>query len=206
MLRIGLAGVQGAGKTELAKALKTKLEETGNYKSIAIIDDYIPEIEKETDLALGFLATYIGNIYVAMGRASRERLAAKNHDVVITCGTIFETASYTAQQLEAEYQVIDDEAAKQDHIRRVEAAMKYISCLYVDLVQYDHIFHIPRVFQSDPDNSKIQELDKALLIAFESFPLFDTTRIDKSGETIEDITNDRVNKILEVINADQSEG
>jgi hypothetical protein len=196
--------VQGAGKTELAQALKTKLEKTGKYKSIAIIDDYVQEISDETDLALGFYANYIGNIYVAMGRATRERIAAKDNDVVITCGTIFETASYTAQQLESEFSVISEENEKLDHLRRTEAAMKYISCLYIDVAQYDNIFHLPKVIQTEGDDLRIEELNKALLIAFDSFDVFPTTRIEREGDTMEEITNNRVKKVLETINANKS--
>lgn len=196
--------MQGAGKTELAQALKIELEKTGKYKSIAIIDDYVQEIENETDLSLGFNATYIGNIYIAMGRATRERLAAKDNDVIITCGTIFETASYTAQQLEAEFNIIDDENEKLDHLRRTEAAMKYISCLYVDVAQYNHIFHLPKIIQTEENNLRIDELNKALLIAFDSFDIFPTSRIDREGDTLEDITNNRVKKVLETINANNA--
>ena len=145
MLKIGLAGVQGAGKSMLAKDLKVALEKTGKYKSVKIIDDYVPEIGKEVDLAMGFYATYIGNVYAALGRATRERIAAKEgHDVIITCGTVFETASYMARQLEAEFKFLKDEE-REDHLRRAEASMKFVSCLYVDTVKYDYIFHLPRI-------------------------------------------------------------
>jgi hypothetical protein len=166
MLRIGLAGVQGSGKSLLAKDLKVALEKSGKYKSIKIIDDYIPEIEKETGLALGFYATYIGNVYAALGRATRERLAAaEEHDVIITCGTVFETASYMARQLEAEFKFLNEDAEKEDHLRRAEASMKFVSCLYVDTVKYDYILHLPRIMEANDDTpeSNIAELDKALV-------------------------------------------
>jgi hypothetical protein len=205
MLKIGLSGVQGADKSRLAQDLKTALEKTGKYKKIKIIDDYVQEIEKEVDLAMEFVATYIGNAYVALGRATRERLAAEEgYDAIITCGTIFETASYMAQQLESVYNILVDDDEKAEHIRRTEAGMKFISCLYVDTVKYNYIFHLPRVHKTEDEDFRIQELDKALMVAFDSFTLFPTTRVESVGDTVDEIAKNRVKKVLEVIGENNS--
>jgi len=205
MLRIGLSGVQGAGKSLLAADIKSALEKTGKYKSIKIIDDYIPEIEKETDLALGFFGTYIGNIYAALGRATREREAIKDNDVVITCGTIFETASYMAKQLEGEFRLLTSDEEKAEHMRRAEASMKFISCLYVDTVKYDHILHLPRIMEiKDGPEADILELDKALVVAFDSFTFFPTVRVHTEGDDLKEISENRIKKVLEVIGENKS--
>lgn len=200
-MKIGLAGVQGAGKTEFANDLKKALEETGKYKSIKIIDDYVKEIEEETYLSLDFCATYLGNAYVALGRYARERSASKDNDVVITCGTVFETATYAAQQMESEFNSILDEAEKLEHVRRVEAFMKFVSCLYIDTVEYDHIFHLPRIFKNEEEDLRIEKLNKNLLFAFETFTLFPTVRVESEGENLEEVSANRVKKVMEIINA-----
>jgi len=200
-MKIGLSGVQGAGKTELANDLKKVLEETGRYKSVKIIDNYVEEIEKETDLALGFYATYLGNAYIALGRYARERAAIKDNDVVITCGTVFETATYAAQQMESEFNSILDEAEKLEHVRRVEAFMKFVSCLYIDTVEYDHIFHLPKIFKNESEDLRIEKLNKNLLFAFETFTLFPTVKIESKGKDLEEISVNRVKKVMETIDA-----
>jgi hypothetical protein len=111
-----------------------------------------------------------------------------------------------ARQLEAEFKFLNEDAEKEDHLRRAEASMKFVSCLYVDTVKYDYILHLPRIMEANDDTpeSNIAELDKALVIAFDSFTLFPTTRIETDGENLTQISENRVNKVLEVIGEDKS--
>src|SRR4051812_50165181 len=104
MIRIGLAGVPGSGKSELAAALAERLP------NVAVVDDYVPKIERRVKLALGFHATYIGNLQIALDRAALERSIPKKSEYLVTCGTIYDTASYSAVGFEKEQQFVVTEA------------------------------------------------------------------------------------------------
>jgi hypothetical protein len=200
-MKIGLAGIPGSGKTKLAKAIQFALSD--KYNSIEIIDDYVSSIEKQTDLALSFTAAYVGNIHVALGRAALERIAHENNDFTITCGTLFETSSYAVQSFEKDYANVTNEAQKHDFAQRSEATMRIFACFYVDLIKYDHIFYLTPVNVSDDE--EIGQLDKNLQAAFKAFDLFDYTLLENEGSTNEKIVNNRLEKVLKVINANNSE-
>lgn len=204
-LKIALAGVPGSGKTALAKSLQKEFEkDPEKYGSIAIIDDYISEIEEETDLALGFFGTYIGNIHVALGREYRDRIAREEHDTTITCGTLFETSAYLAQKMEREFSILEEEGEKYEWNLRVDASMRYISCLYLDTVRYDMIYHLSPIVLEE-ENIDITTLERSLQAAFNAFELFPVTRLEANGTSIEEITQDRLQVILkEIENANQA--
>ena len=193
-MRIGLAGVPGSGKSDLSQALKDHFIKNENYKSVDIIDNYIDDIEKETDLALGFFATYIGNIHVALGREYRERISAENNDLTITCGTLFETSAYLAQKMELEFSILSKEEEKYDWNLRVDASMRMISCLYIDAVRYDKIYHLAPV--STVADANINTLEKNLQAAFNAFEIFPVVNLLAEGKDLQEITNNRVNTIV----------
>ena len=200
-MRIGLAGIPGSGKTELALALKKQFESEGS--SVVVIDDYVPKIEKDTNLALGFSASYAGNIHVALGRAAEERKLVENPpDFTITCGTLFETSSYMAQNFEAEYSLLLRDDDKYNFAQRSEATMRIMACFYIDLVKYDHIFHLTPIHASDDDN--LAKLEGNLQAAFEAFNLFEHNLLETEGSNENEITENRIKKVLEKINADNS--
>lgn len=199
-MKIGLAGIPGSGKTELANAIKFALE--NKYNSIEIIDDYVNDIQKQTNLALSFTAAYVGNIHVALGRSALERNAYEKNDLTITCGTLFETSSYAVQSFEKDYANVTNEAQRHDFVQRSEATMRIFACFYVDLIKYDHIFYLTPVNASDDD--EIKQLDKNLQAAFKAFDLFDYTLLEGEGSTNEEIVNNRLKKVLKVINANNS--
>jgi cytidylate kinase len=205
-MQIALSGVPGSGKSDLAKKLKKELESRNIYKNIDIVDGYPEEIEETTDLAIGFPSTYIGNVHVALGREARERISRENNDFSIVCGTIFETSAYTAQFMEREFEIALDEADKYDWQIRVDAVMRYIACLYVDTVQYDKIYHLLPVSAEADIDPYCKTLEKNLQAAFNAFDLFPVKHLGAVGENMEDITEHRVNEIIEdIIDADNVE-
>lgn len=205
-MQIALSGVPGSGKSLLAEKLREKLESSGDYKNIDIVDGYPEEIEKDTDLAIGFPSTYIGNVHVALGREARERISRENNDFSIVCGTIFETSAYTAQFMEREFDIALDEADRYDWQIRVDAVMRYIACLFIDTVRYDKIYHLLPVSAESDMDPYCKTLEKNLQAAFSAFDLFPVKHLGAVGETLEEITEHRVNEIIEdITNADNSE-
>jgi hypothetical protein len=206
-MRIGLVGIPGSGKSALAQSLKVALESVENEDNlpVGIVDDYVEPLQEEIDLALSWHATYIGNLHVALRRETKERIALKDNKTVITCGTMFETSSYTVQALEEDYQFLDknNEADKQDLILKTEAITRIFACFYVDTLRYDHLFYLPPV--SEVNDPRAKDLEKNLQAAFNAFELFPITRLFVEGDNLLEITENRLNIVLEeVLGANKS--
>lgn len=154
-MRIALVGAPGSGKSELAEALAKELD-----KETVIVDNYIEEIEKECDLKMGQYGTYIGNLYVLLGRYSRERKnkpCCGNH--LITCGTMVETATYAS--LEAVTKQTDV------HWVRIQNMMNILGTFFQDTWKYDHAFVLS---VENPDvETHAGKVDRHLFMAINSF-------------------------------------
>lgn len=200
-VRIGLAGIPGSGKTQLANKIKEHFE--NQNESCAIIDGYVENLEKSANLALGFTAAYAGNIHIALERAGLERRLVEENDHIVTCGTLFENASYAAQSLETDYNFISNEKDKADFVVRSEASMRVFGCFYIDLLKYDYLFHLTPL--SPMNDDKMEDLERNLQSAFQAFNLMDYTPLMIKGETNEEIVNNRLKDILEVIGANNAE-
>ena len=204
-MRIGLVGVPGSGKSALAESIKSALEnvKNENYLPVAIVDNYVEELQTDVDLALSWSGTYIGNTHVALKRESQERIAGNEHKTVITCGTLFETSSYTGQALQEDYEMLesDDAAGKHDLVLRTEAVTRILACLYADTLKYDYIFYLPPV--GEIKDLRVNELEKNLQAAFNAFDLFPVTKLFVEGDNMLEITENRLNVVLkEVLDAD----
>lgn len=187
-MRIGVIGVPGSGKTDLANDLQVLLcrEDLGRH---GVIDNYVDTVQESTNLALGFWASYLGNLEIALERANLERHAGEDY---ITCGTLLETAAYQAHYGARAVKTSDAPTAA-DELRRVEASMKVLACLYVDTFHYDHVFYLPASnsylisdalstnFEGGRPAPKedLMELDKAIQAAFNAFNLVDVTVLDQ---------------------------
>ena len=77
-----------------------------------------------------------------------------------------------------------------------------MACFYIDLIKYEHIFHLMPLDASENDN--VVKLERNLQAAFQAFNLFDHTVLEVEGVTEEEITNNRVKKVLEIIDANNS--
>lgn len=181
MFRIGLSGVPGSGKSETALLLKSAIERLDldsdqGLTPVAIIDEYVEPLEAYTGLALDFNATYVGNLHVALERDRQERMARDlgDYKTIITCGTLYETATYSAMWLERESQLAEGDRAEQyDLTLRVEGVLRMMACLYVDITHYDHIFYLaPTHVTLDPE---IGKMERNLQAAFNAFALFPVT-------------------------------
>lgn len=170
MLRIGLIGAPGARKSALARSLATELGKREEHQFATIVDDYVEAISEETDLALGFYATYIGNLYVAMGRFSRERKAEfTGADVIVTCGTLIENQVYAAVEGASSERYADLE---EEHRKRTVVSMQMMGLFMQDLFQYDHLFYLP--LQGEHDKN-LHSFDENLPQAIELWDIKATT-------------------------------
>jgi hypothetical protein len=200
-MKIGLVGVPGSGKSALAVSIKKAFENLGNseYLPVAVVDNYVEELQNEVDLALGWAATYIGNTHVALKRETKERMAWAKNKTIVSCGTLFETSSYTGQLLQEDFDSLekDDDAGRYDLVLRTEAVTRMLACLYADTLRYDHIFYLPPVGEiTDP---RITNLEKNLQAAFNAFELYPVTRLFVEGDDMLEVTENRLKVVLEEV-------
>src|SRR5688500_751332 len=126
-MKIAIVGAPGSGKTELAKALDEGLS------NATIVDDYAEKIGRENDIAIGGDASYIGKLYVVLGRRALERKAeADGAKHTISCGTMIDSSVY------ATYEAVSGQT--QFHWVRVTNFMNLLGSLFQDTWRYDHVF------------------------------------------------------------------
>lgn len=186
-MNIALIGAPGSGKSalaaDLAKELGQKDPDCDCVRTVAIVDDYCPEIEIETNIALGPIADYLGNLYVALGRYGRERVARMDHQIVISAGTIIETAVYTAMHFVGLTAVLNEEQ-QQEAAPRIDATLRILACLYADICQYDYAFYLPPTMT--PADEDWAYFDQQLQAALEGFKLLPVTPLTNSSNQVSD--------------------
>lgn len=172
-MRIGLVGVKGSGKTEIANHIKE------NFDNVNIIDDYIEDFAKECDIAPDSATDYIGNLYFALRRWSLERQISKqNPNIIVTCGTMIESATYATANAVL--------AATPYHYSRIENLMHLLGVFYQDTFNYDLVIYIP-LKNPDPELShgKVDELLTSCLTSFGvPFSLLDGTMGENKDKTL----------------------
>lgn len=184
-MNVALIGTPGSGKSELASALARDMI-TKADKRVAVVDGYVPEIELRTDLAIGAITGYLGNFYVALDRYAHERIARRDNEVVITCGTMIETSIYLAMSFIAMAKTLS-EHEKTQAASKVDAILRMMAILYGDIVDYDQAFYLPAI-DGDEDAKFMDKQLQAGLAGFELMPvtvLMDpTTRVEVAMETL----------------------
>lgn len=182
-MNIALVGAPGSGKTKLAHELARKMDNT------CVVDDYVQAVEERSEIHIGQIIDYVGNMMVIMERYALENKARGHHDNVITCGTIFESSIYyTAHVLAFRESSTEDQAM--EYAPRVDASLRMMACLYNDIMPYNHIFYL-RLGTGTPD---AQFIDKELQVAVAGFKLRDMVALD-----VETAEGQRLEKVLGVI-------
>lgn len=179
MQRIGLIGAPGAGKTDLAYALKDRLKEAGP-NTVGIIDDYVEEAEGNSQLALGFYATYVGNLYVALHRFSREHTGELTApDYIITCGTLIENQLYAAADGANNERYAD---VPEEHQKRTVVSMQAFGLFMQDLFLYDTLFYLP---YAEDHEGYLKTFDENIPLALELWGLEATRLTGTLDEKVE---------------------
>lgn len=178
-MKIGLCGVPGSGKSDLALALSDELED------VFVADGYAQEYSLRSDLAVGLLGSYVANIGVALERINLERQIKKSDKGCITCGTLLDTSVYAAIAGVNSVNGAPDPANQEDEFRRVNATMQLFGCLYVDSFGYDHVFYLPpRQLPENWSDEMVRRYDQDLQVAFQMFNL--TPIVPLMAETVEE--------------------
>ena len=149
MKKIALIGAPTSGKTALAQQIKEALSE----RKVAIVDNYIRDIEERSDNTLAHFATYVGNVQVAIGRWEAERKALRDEepDVLVTCGSIVETTVYNGIQALLSARLRDNPWSIRtlQNDKRSSVSMTFLGILGFDTWDYDHAFYLPVKSEDD---------------------------------------------------------
>lgn len=184
-MNIALIGMPSSGKTELAQKLAVELRKKG---TVSVVDGYVPRLSEDRQLALGPLADYLGNLYIALTRWSEERLARMEDDSVITCGTFLETAVYMATHFVG-LQTILSEQEKVEAGPKIDAVLRILAILYTDIVDYDYAFYLPPT----KGDEETKFMDQQLQAGVEAFKVIEVTPLLDRATAVKDV--------LEVLNA-----
>lgn len=157
MKRIALVGVVESGKSDLAQALKEKLE--AKDLKVAVIDGYQQETQEYFNVPVGPVADYYGNLAVVMSRLAMESRVERDEepDVMITCGTLVESSLYAA--------VDATDRQTQEALVRIQNFMHIVGVIYQDQFRYDPIFKLeceapnPKTTQERVQNLLSEGLD-----------------------------------------------
>jgi nicotinamide riboside kinase len=178
-MKIAVVGSPESGKSDFAESLKKELTKDGS--KIAIVDDYVDDIAKESDLALGFWADWIGNLYVLLGRYAKERAASNEATTTITCGTLVETLVY------ASVDAVKHQNPEQ--LIRVQNFLHVLGAFYQDTWDYDHVFVLKKD-DAEPE-SNIAKLNQHLLHGLDSLgvqhTLLEGTHEEKVKAALEEL-------------------
>lgn len=125
MIKVGLVGIPGAGKSHLAAALAERFD-------LAVVDEYAEWVTEHYDWVLNKYASYAGNLAVALERHAREGAVRESF---VTCGTMLDTVAYQA----AEQMDIDDEF----DWRRQCGTLMVLGAMAEDMFSYDFVIYMP---------------------------------------------------------------
>lgn len=184
-MNIALIGPPGSGKSDLAAGLAAKLH------NAVIVDNYVQIAEDRTQIAMGPMADYLGNLYVALDRYALERIARldEGNAAVITCGTLIETAVYMALHFTGQLNVLDEEG-KADIAPKVDAVLRILAVLYSEIFNYDFAFYLP----APRGNEDTEFMDHQLQAGLAGFKLVPIMALESSDPET------RLQEALEVIN------
>ena len=192
MITVALVGAEGSGKTALSDSLVLAIENQDPKLTVAVVDDYAQAAGDRVDHIVGFYGDYITNVSIAVERIGIERKSADN-DVVITAGTLLENSVYTAMQFERQQELQDDDAVRQDTMRRVEATLKMLACFYMDSFHYDLVFYLPPIVNPD------EQFEKNLQASFQAFSLTPVIPLNVGGSNPEEITDNRTEVVIDAM-------
>lgn len=202
---ISIIGAPESGKSALALALDDQLlrNDIGCKECrtpIKIVDDYVPAVEKHYNLAAGFEGNYLVNLAVAMERYALQRQAFQEAKTVITVGSVFETSTYVAMEFERN-QDFNTEPENLDDLRRTEATLKTLACMYMDANPMGHVFYCPPLKVED---NRVVIFDRNLQAAFNAFGLVNVHPLLTDDGNIFQITEQRLDQVMAILEGGQS--
>jgi len=140
MIRVGVIGAPGAGKTRFASALKRGLPE----ENLLVIDGYADKLNQRLEMSVGIESSYLPNVHISSLREQEVRKASLEDRNFIVCGTMFETLCYAGFHTEIIANGPGTEDQKNTILMREVTAAQMFAYMAIDTSQsLTHLFYLP---------------------------------------------------------------
>lgn len=187
-LFVCVTGAPGAGKSELAAAIAAEY-------GMDVIDGYAQDLKDDMDIALGFDASYVPNLMVAMEREKADHKARRTMDRdVVVVGSLLETFCYAGIRAEYLGQQIQT-PQQQGALNRELQSMQVLGIMIQDLLKFQYIFYLklPAEIivpgQEPKFNNALRSLDNALtlIVSQIGIPVHELTgTLDQKMESVKE--------------------
>lgn len=191
MKTIALLGAPGSGKTELAFRLSDTFD-----GSTRVIDGYADYAVEDGEYEIGLNGGYMASMSIAIARYNEERIAGHKTkpDLMITCGTVIETAVYTAMHFERSLTLKNTDEEKMEEAKRFQGCTSMLAVMFMDMFKYERAFYLPSL--SKPEDDRWLNFERNLQAAFNAYQAPVTPLVIEDFKDIEDLTQKRLERIL----------
>jgi hypothetical protein len=115
--------------------------------------------------------------------------------VMITCGTVIETAVYTAQNFERTLAAKTTDEDKSQEAMRFQGCTSMLAVMFMDMFKYDKAFYLPS--PTIPEDERWLNFERNLQAGFQAFNAPVAPLVFENFEDMEDLTQKRLEKVLE---------
>lgn len=201
MKTIALIGAPGSGKTDLATALITRIE-AGEPKceqcppNALGVDLYANEARDQGEYEIGLDGGYMANISVAVARYNNERIIGHRMKpkLMITCGTVIETAVYTAMNFERSLAIKNTDEEKMEEAKRFQGCTSMLAVMFMDMFKYERSFYLPS--PTKPEDERWLNFERNLQAAFQAYQAPVIPLVVEDFKDMEDLTQQRLEKVM----------
>ena len=202
MRTIALVGAPGSGKTDLMKAIIEKEYaddppcDQCPPKAVGV-DSYANEARDLGDYEIGLNGGYMANISIAVARYNNERIIGNRvkPDLMITCGTVIESAVYTAMHFERSLALKNTDEEKMEEAKRFQGCTSMLAVMFMDMFLYEKAFYLPT--PTKPEDERWVSFERNLQAAFQAYQAPIIPLVVEDFKDRDDLTQKRLVRLFE---------
>lgn len=201
MKTIALLGAPGSGKTQLAKAIKSRMEIDEPPcdqcpAPVLVADQYALKTRDDGEYEIGLNGGYMANIDIAMERYRMERrIGHIEPKLMVTCGTVIETAVYSAMHFERSLTLKNTDEEKMEEAKRFQGCTSMLAVMFMDMFKYERAFYLPSPVK--PEDDRWLNFERNLQAAFQAYQAPVIPLVVEDFNDKEDLTEKRLARLFE---------